>query len=82
MRKKFLDISKIVYYHRTVIVLFCKKCKQKFKFAGVVELADMRDLGSRAEWRAGSSPVTRINKNRFILNKSVFLLLKIILKGI
>ena len=30
-----------------------------FSFAGMMELADMRDLGSRAERRAGSTPVTR-----------------------
>ena len=28
-------------------------------YAGMMELADMRDLGSRAERRAGSTPVTR-----------------------
>ena len=31
--------------------------------AGMMELADMRDLGSRAERRAGSTPVTRTNKH-------------------
>ena len=29
----------------------------------MMELADMRDLGSRAERRAGSTPVTRTNKH-------------------
>ena len=28
----------------------------------MMELADMRDLGSRAERRAGSTPVTRTTK--------------------
>ena len=32
---------------------------EAFLFAGMMELADMRDLGSRAERRAGSTPVTR-----------------------
>ena len=30
----------------------------------MMELADMRDLGSRAERRAGSTPVTRTTKER------------------
>ena len=30
--------------------------------AGMMELADMRDLGSRAGRRAGSTPVTRTIK--------------------
>ena len=29
----------------------------------MMELADMRDLGSRAERRAGSTPVTRTEKS-------------------
>ena len=32
--------------------------------AGMMELADMRDLGSRAERRAGSTPVTRTTSER------------------
>lgn len=35
----------------------------KHQNAGVVKLADTSDLGSDAERCAGSSPVTRINKN-------------------
>ena len=32
-------------------------------YAGVVKLADTLDLGSNAEWCAGSSPVTRTEKS-------------------
>ncbi len=38
-----------------------------FTHADVMELADMQDLGSCAERRAGSSPVIRINKKRAFL---------------
>ena len=36
--------------------------KSKIEYAGVAELADARDLGSRAARCAGSIPVTRTNK--------------------
>ena len=36
--------------------------KSKIEYAGVAELADARDLGSRAARCAGSIPVTRTNE--------------------
>ena len=33
----------------------------EFIFAGMMELVDMRDLGSRAFWHWGSTPHTRTN---------------------
>ena len=41
---------KIVYY---------KKHQCKMEYAGMMELVDMRDLGSRAVMRWGSSPHAR-----------------------
>ena len=42
-----------------VYVKYWNKHLPTFKFADVVKLADTRDLGSRVERRAGSSPVIR-----------------------
>ena len=47
----------------------------KGKYAGVMELADMQDLGSCAERRVGSSPTVRIDgKRAFFLGKGPFFL--------
>ena len=43
-----------------------------FLFAGMMELADMRDLGSRAERRAGSTPVTRTHKAECGIRKAEY----------
>ena len=51
-----------VYY---TIKLLLKYIKQKDKYAGMAELADVQDLGSCAERRVGSTPTTRTRK-RFI----------------
>ena len=45
-----------------------------FTHADVMELADMQDLGSCAERRAGSSPVIRINKKAIRFFDSFFYL--------
>ena len=42
-------------------------------YAGVMELADMQDLGSCEATRAGSSPVTRIQKEGYAGGMSLFL---------
>lgn len=36
-------------------------CLLSLPYAGVMELVDMRDLGSRAEKRVGSTPITSTN---------------------
>lgn len=49
-----LDKSKVFCYNK-------KGGANRREYAGMVKLADTLDLGSNAERRAGSSPVTRTN---------------------
>ena len=50
-----LDKSEVFCYNK-------KGGANRREYAGMVKLADTLDLGSNAERRAGSSPVTRTNK--------------------
>ena len=53
MPQTVVDFSPYVMYHE------CVQSKQPLISAGMMELVDMRDLGSRAVMRWGSSPHAR-----------------------
>ncbi len=56
-----LDFGCVTTVHFSLQALAGKN-QSKFEYAGVAELADARDLGSRAARCAGSIPVTRTNE--------------------